>query len=161
MSAYVVRRLTPKVVLPPVLGICFLVAWTAALDPPRPMIAILVVAVIASAALRARALGTRLRVASRGIVLSAAQPREPAVHIPWASVREVVVVTDPTSEPRVGVRLHLAAPLPTGVRGLVHDPAQPDRVQPLLVREVPGLDCDALRAAVEPHGVPVVVAGSV
>ena len=160
MSAYVVRRLTPKVVLLPVLGICFLAAWTAVLDPPRPMIAVLALAVIASAAQRARALGTRLRVDSRGIVLSAAQPREPAVHVPWASVREVVVVTDPTSEPRVGLRLHLGAPLPTGVRGIVHDPTRPDLVQPPLVREVPGLDCDALRTAVEPHGVRVVVASS-
>lgn len=118
--------------------------------------AFLGVGLVVVTARQIRAGGTLLRVDARGISLSTRQRNGPPVHVPWASVRAVVVVMGPDSAPQVGVRLHHGAPLPTGVRGLVHDPSALDRVQPALVRQVPRLDRAALATAVEPHGVPVV-----
>lgn len=157
MSDYVVRRVSAGVVLQPVVGLAALAVWTASGGGPRPLMVFFGVLVVVSAAVRARTVGTRLRVDSAGITLGGGQTRVPPVQVPWASVREVVVITD-AAEPQVGVRLQPGAPLPTGVRGLVQDPARPDSVQPSLVRGVPGLDRAALEAAVQPYGVRVVTA---
>ena len=161
MTGYVVRRVTPRMVMQALFAVAALAIWSAVVHLPRWMLAMAAFEVIVSTAQLVRTVGTRLRLDSEGITLGASHRAELAVHLPWTSVREVVVVGDPTAEPRVGVRLHQGAPLPPGVRGLVHDPAQPDRVQPSLVREVPGLDRTALELAVQAHGLRVVSATAI
>jgi len=157
VSGYVALRLSPLMVLQPVAAFVVLAAWWAVFGLSWPATAIGAAGVIVAAARQVRTVGMRLRVSSRGVTLSATNSRGPVVHVPWASVREVVVLTDPiTARPQVGIRLCHGAPLPAGVRGLVHDPAQPDRLQAALVREVPRLDRAALDAAVGSYGVRVV-----
>jgi hypothetical protein len=72
--------------------------------------------------------------------------------VPWASIRAVVVWNPFAGTPEVGVRLRPDAPLPRGVRALVHDPAHPDDVAPELRVGVPNLDRERLAAAVQAHG---------
>jgi hypothetical protein len=84
--------------------------------------------------------------------------------VPWSSIREVVVWNagpaglGTSGEPEVGVRLQPEAPLPRGVRSIIHDPGNPDAVAPELRKAIPGLDRERLEAAVRAHGggVPVV-----
>ncbi len=103
---------------------------------------------VAAVTLRAYRSSTVLQVDARGVTLSPAGSRLPSVLVPWPSVHDVVV----GAGCRVGVRLRPGAPLPRGVPGLVVDPARPQAVQPALVRDVPGLDLLALRAAVTAYG---------
>lgn len=79
----------------PVVAVSFLTGGLVVSDPPRFIVVIFVVGVIASFAWLVPAVCTRLRVASRGITLSPSGSSEEQVHVPWSSVREVVVVTDP------------------------------------------------------------------
>lgn len=52
----------------------------------------------------------------------------------WSSIREVVLLSPgpfgDEGPPEVGVRLKPGAPLPSGATSIVHDPRQPDAVDP-------------------------------
>lgn len=144
MTTYVLWRTSAGAVLQPLFALAVLAAWRVFTSAPWSFMVLAGVVVIVSSAVRARAMCTLLRVDSRGITLSG-QPRQEAVYVPWASVREVVVVTDMAAEPRVGVRLRPGAPLPDGVPGIVQDPANTGRVAPSLVRTAPRLDRAAAR----------------
>ena len=113
---------------------------------------LLVGALLVITVLRVRVDSVRLRVDDRGVLLGSTGRSAAAVRVPWTSVRRVVV--NPTAA-SVGVLLLPDAPRPAGLRGLIRDPARPDALDPQLVREVPGLDAAAVRAAVSAHGVPV------
>ena len=50
------------------------------------------------------------------------------------------------------MRLREGAPMPDGVRALIHDPGNPDAVPPSLRVAVPGLDRERLDRAVQAFG---------
>ena len=102
--------------------------------------------------LRVRIDSVRLQVDDRGVLLGTNGRSSVLVRVPWTSVRRVVV--HPTAR-TVGLLLTPDAPRPPGLRGMIRDPARPDVLDPQLVREVPGLNASAVRAAVEARGVAV------
>jgi hypothetical protein len=73
-------------------------------------------------------------------------------HVPWTSVRELVLTeSDP---PELAVRLRPGAPLPSGVRAIIHDPNQPDAIAPGLRTQLPasGVDRARLQQAAADYG---------
>lgn len=152
MSSYVVRHASARTLLAPLAFVGALVVWVLVLDVSRTLLVLVIVTFLGATALSLRRAVTRLRIDAKGVTFSPVHAQSPPVLVPWGSVREVVVVAGATVSPRVGVRLQPDAPLPRGVRGMIWDPARPDAVQPLLSREVPGLDRRALTAAVQAHG---------
>lgn len=156
MSDYAVRRSLSAVLLRPAGFAAVLVAWVVLVDPPVLLVGFLGAASVLLTVLRLPTDLICLRVDTHGIALARVRHRAPLVRVPWRSVREVVVVSGPTADPRIGIRLHPGAPLPAGVQGMIYDPERPDRVPPALVRQVPGLDRRALTAAVETYGARVV-----
>jgi hypothetical protein len=111
-----------------------------------------VVVLLVLTGLRVRADSLRLLVDDRGVLLGAVGRSRSGVRVPWTSVRRVVL---PPGTGRVGVLLVPDAPRPPGLRGIIRDPRHPDVLDPLLVREVPGLDGAALTRAVLARGVAV------
>ncbi|MDQ3611802.1 MAG: hypothetical protein M4D85_09420, partial [Actinomycetota bacterium] len=137
------------------LGFCIFVV-----DVSTPLLVVATAMTVVIMMLSLRDMTTRLRIDADGVTFSPSHGKRSPVFVPWLSVREVVVVTGPTAAPQVGVRLRPGAPLPQGVRGMVHDPTRPDAVQPSLTRVVPGLDRSALAMAVQACGSRVVDAGT-
>jgi hypothetical protein len=73
-------------------------------------------------------------------------------HVPWSSIRELVLTeSDP---PELAVRLRPGAPLPNGVRAIIHDPSQPDAIAPGLRTQLPagGVDRARLQQAAADYG---------
>lgn len=73
-------------------------------------------------------------------------------HVPWTSIRELVLTeSDP---PELAVRLRSEAPLPSGVHAIIHDPNHPDAIAPGLRTELPasGVDRARLQQAAADYG---------
>jgi len=89
-----------------------------------------------------------LRVDAKGVRLGR------SVSVPWTSIREVafhgpgVVAADPA----IGLRLRPEAPLPDGMKSIVHDPSNPDNIPEPLRASVRNLDHEKLTAAVREFG---------
>jgi hypothetical protein len=71
--------------------------------------------------------------------------------VPWAAIRELVLFTG-TGDHEIGLRLREGAPMPGGVRGVIHDPRRPDDVPPSLRAPLPRLDRERLARAVSVFG---------
>jgi hypothetical protein len=72
--------------------------------------------------------------------------------VPWSSIRELVLTeSDP---PELAVRLVPEAPLPDGVRAIIHDPKDPDAIAPGLRTELPSsaIDRAGLQQAAADYG---------
>lgn len=107
-----------------------------------------------SLVLKVDARGVRL---GRGVRYEYGSPQAMITSVPWASIRDVVIVSpgpfgaDAGTE--VGVRLRPGAPLPQGARAVVDDPRDPDAVQPdMRTRVGDRFDRGRLEAAVSAHG---------
>jgi len=89
-----------------------------------------------------------LRVDDAGVRILRRTPqrnRRDVAVIPWTSIHELVLTED--DPPRFAVRLKSGAPLPSGVRGVIHDPNRPTTAPELTV-ELPRADRTALSTAI-------------
>ena len=89
-----------------------------------------------------------LRVDDAGVRLLRRTPqrnRRDVAVIPWTSIHELVLTED--DPPQFTVRLESGAPLPSGVRGVIHDPNRPTTAPELTV-ELPRADRNALTTAI-------------
>jgi hypothetical protein len=89
-----------------------------------------------------------LRVDDAGVRLLHRTPqrnRRDVAVIPWTSIHELVLTED--DPPQFAVRLKNGAPLPAGVRGVIHDPDRPTTAPELTV-ELPRADRNALTIAI-------------
>jgi hypothetical protein len=134
--AYVVRRPRPSALVSFLLTAGVLTVFVTRFDFSRPIFA-LVLLVALGALYRDTQV---LRVDEKGVRMRPA-------FVPWSSIDSVVADGE-----QIGVRLRRDAPLPEGVRGVIHDPAGTPQVPPALRRRVRRLDHDALAAAVAAFG---------
>jgi hypothetical protein len=164
--SYRVRRLRPAAILTAVVPAAAVIYFASRLAAAPPLF-LAAVALVCLSSLWSGSL--QFAVDAKGVRFGGALQRRndrQSPFVPWSSVQEVVVWnTGPAGlvagTPEVGVRLRPDAPLPRGVRSLVHDPAHPDAVAPELRTTVPNLDHERLAAAVQAHGggVPLVDGG--
>lgn len=132
---YVVRRLGASVALNVVALAGFVVLALVLFDVPRLFVGVAVVVAL----VQAWGASLVLRVDQAGVRMGARR------FVPWESIEAVVA-----AEEEVGVRLRRGAPLPRGVRGVIHDP---EGLGPVVARAaVPGLDRAALGTAVAAFG---------
>jgi hypothetical protein len=101
---------------------------------------VILAAVVAVALVQAYNQALALRIDESGV-------RLPPATVPWSSIDSVVADGD-----EIGLRLRRDAPLPDGVRGVIHDPQGTPQVPPALRRRIRGLDRAALESAVAAFG---------
>lgn len=129
---YTVRRLSLRDFLSLLIGVAVAAYVIPKLDYAKVIVPVMAIAWL----VQAYSESLVLKVNASGVRLKRA-------FVPWSSIASVVAEGE-----QVGIRLRPEAPLPQGVRGVIHDPNGPPNVR----QRVHRLDADALAQAVAASG---------